>query len=439
MSDNQPLFHTSHKNKEATTLKNFNDTTPTADALLGAGRLALRKQVGLTGVEYLTITPKFLVVPSEQETAAEKGLAIVAPTKTADFNPFSGKLELVVDPRLTSATRWYLAADRLPIVCEMRQREPAKPLICFASFEPVLGMQPANLLQSCQQGTAGCRLDETVGTTMLHRPISPGEFAKYTTKDPREILLGYEYEIDWPYAGPPAALLDRTFHPIYTGTDGDDFYDVDDMPIYIKLPRGDKRVDRKAMVNPIRILPPYFQVRYEPLGHSSGYEIKSAIAPMSIHKRLIKRILFKGVSFNEHPNGPKNDGGIHVSINRDYTVNPLKDKVFPFAHNFPRQALLKISERQPETLDLYAQQHPDCPAKQAERYSVLNTANSNRFEFRLFAAQKHLLIPAIEMADSLFNAARDIEELTVETWTNYINSKVKYVDIAQHVRSKLNA
>lgn len=112
MSDNNPLFHTSHKNKEATTLKNFNDATPTADALLGTGRLALRKQVGLSGSEFLTITPKFLIVPSEQETAAEKGLAIVAPTKTADFNPFSGKLELVVDPRLTSATRWYyIAAD----------------------------------------------------------------------------------------------------------------------------------------------------------------------------------------------------------------------------------------------------------------------------------------------------------------------------------------
>ena len=111
MSDNNPLFHTSHKNKEATTLKNFNDATPAADALLGAGRLALRKQVGLSGVEYLTITPKFLIVPSEQETAAEKGLAIVAPTTTAAFNPFSGKLELVVEPRLTSATRWYIAAD----------------------------------------------------------------------------------------------------------------------------------------------------------------------------------------------------------------------------------------------------------------------------------------------------------------------------------------
>jgi HK97 family phage prohead protease len=112
MSDTNALFSTQHKNKAAGgDLANFNGSTPTADVLLGTGRLALRKQVGLSGVEYITITPKFLVVPSEQETAAEKGLAIVAPTKTADFNPFSGKLELVVEPRLTSATRWYLAAD----------------------------------------------------------------------------------------------------------------------------------------------------------------------------------------------------------------------------------------------------------------------------------------------------------------------------------------
>lgn len=279
---------------------------------------------------------------------------------------------------------------------------------------------------------------------MLHRPISRGGFAKYTTKDPREILLGYEYEIDWPYAGPPAALLDRTFHRIYTERTYDDgFCDVDDIAdvsdVYIKLPKGDKHVDRKAMVNPIRNLPNFCQVAYEPLGRSWGYEIKSAIAPMSIHKSLIKRVLFKGVSFNEHPNGPKNDGGIHVSINRDYTVNSLRDKVFAFVHNFPRQALLKLSERQPDTLDANAQQHPDCPGEQADHYSVLNSKNSNRFEFRLFAAQKHLLIPAIEMADSLFNAARDIEEFTVETWTNYIKSKIKYAELAQHVRSKLNA
>jgi hypothetical protein len=47
------------------------------------------------------------------ETAAEKLLATIQPTHSADVNPFSGKLELVVDPRLdvVSPTAWYLATD----------------------------------------------------------------------------------------------------------------------------------------------------------------------------------------------------------------------------------------------------------------------------------------------------------------------------------------
>lgn len=111
MSDGGPLFHSSHKNKAAgSDLGTFTGTSPTFDALVGAGRLALRKQVGLSG-ELISVTPKFLIVPPDQETAAEKGLAPVTATKTADYNPFSGKLELVVEPRLTSATRWYLSAN----------------------------------------------------------------------------------------------------------------------------------------------------------------------------------------------------------------------------------------------------------------------------------------------------------------------------------------
>lgn len=108
LSDNKALFHVDHKNKAAG--GDIGLLSGTFDALISAGRLALRKQVGLTG-ELISVTPKFLIVPSEQETAAEKGLVAITPTKTSDVNVFSGKLEPVVEPRLTSATRWYLAAD----------------------------------------------------------------------------------------------------------------------------------------------------------------------------------------------------------------------------------------------------------------------------------------------------------------------------------------
>lgn len=108
LSDGNPLFHTTHKNKAAG--GDIGLLSGAFDTLISTGRLALRKQVGLTG-ELISVTPKFLIVPSEQETAAEKGLVAITPTKTSDVNVFSGKLEPVVEPRLTSATRWYLAAD----------------------------------------------------------------------------------------------------------------------------------------------------------------------------------------------------------------------------------------------------------------------------------------------------------------------------------------
>ena len=38
-------------------------------------------------------------------------LATIAPATAADVNPFSGAMSLVVEPRLSSATRWYVTAD----------------------------------------------------------------------------------------------------------------------------------------------------------------------------------------------------------------------------------------------------------------------------------------------------------------------------------------
>ncbi len=74
----------------------------------------MRKQVGLTG-ELIEVTPKFLVIPSDLETDAEQLLTSLMPAKADDVNPFSGKLSLVVEPRLTDAKRWYVSADAASI------------------------------------------------------------------------------------------------------------------------------------------------------------------------------------------------------------------------------------------------------------------------------------------------------------------------------------
>ena len=103
MDDTKALFHADHGNKAAS-------GGAIADATLSTARLAMRTQTGLSG-QRISATPKFLLVPPAQETTAEKWLATIAAAKAADVNPFSGSLTLVVEPRLSSATRWYVAAD----------------------------------------------------------------------------------------------------------------------------------------------------------------------------------------------------------------------------------------------------------------------------------------------------------------------------------------
>ncbi|HUU24086.1 MAG TPA: peptidase [Methyloceanibacter sp.] len=79
------------------------------ETTLSAGRLSMRKQTGPGGA-LVAVTPKYLVVPSELETVAQKLLATITPTTTAEVAPFSN-LTLIVEPRLASATGWYLVAD----------------------------------------------------------------------------------------------------------------------------------------------------------------------------------------------------------------------------------------------------------------------------------------------------------------------------------------
>jgi HK97 family phage prohead protease len=103
MADGVAVFAAAHNNL----------TTPAPATILeglAAARLAMRKQTGLSG-GLIDVSPAFLVVPLELEVEAEKALASITPATAADVNPFAGRLELIVEPRLTSATRYYLFAD----------------------------------------------------------------------------------------------------------------------------------------------------------------------------------------------------------------------------------------------------------------------------------------------------------------------------------------
>ena len=102
MADGVAVFDAAHGNLAGT------GGAP-SEATLSAARLLMRQQTGLQGA-LINVLPRFMLVPPALETDAEKLLSSIQATTTADVNPFAA-LELVVEPRLTSSTAWYLVAD----------------------------------------------------------------------------------------------------------------------------------------------------------------------------------------------------------------------------------------------------------------------------------------------------------------------------------------
>jgi Caudovirus prohead serine protease len=101
MSDGNTLFHIEHGNLAG-------DAGAPSEDSLSAARLAMRSQVGVQG-GLISVTPRFVLVPSALETSVEKLLSTIQATRTADVNVFTF-LTAIVEPRLRSPTRWYVVA-----------------------------------------------------------------------------------------------------------------------------------------------------------------------------------------------------------------------------------------------------------------------------------------------------------------------------------------
>jgi HK97 family phage prohead protease len=78
---------------------------------LSTVRTAMRQVTGLDGKTVIGVAPKFLVVGPELETTAEQLLTQTQAQYPDDVNPFSGKLTLLVEPRLAESARWFVFAD----------------------------------------------------------------------------------------------------------------------------------------------------------------------------------------------------------------------------------------------------------------------------------------------------------------------------------------
>lgn len=78
---------------------------------LTTGQTAMRRQTDLDG-KSITVYPEILVVPPELEVTAKQLTTQITPALLGSVNPFIGVFkQVIVEPRLTSATAWWMFAD----------------------------------------------------------------------------------------------------------------------------------------------------------------------------------------------------------------------------------------------------------------------------------------------------------------------------------------
>jgi hypothetical protein len=233
---------------------------------------------------------------------------------------------------------------------------------------------------------------------MLQKAATKCGYSKFTTNTPGEVTMGYEYEDYVPQ------------NKYYEGS------------IFA--------------ANMAKLLPTHFKVRFEGFGGGMGCEIKSVVAPLSIQKLFIKKYLDK-ISLSTLPN-EKTNGGIHINISSNGPARIVWKEVFRFLHDLDnRESFFKLSKRTRRSFDQNAPSHPNVNQnfgrlEYTDHYNIINWQNTERFEFRLFAAHPTLLLPALEMADSLFKYAHDVDTITFDGWRAYINRFKKYEHIKEH-------
>lgn len=106
MADGVALFHASHGN--------LGSAAVIGEAGLTAGYRAYAVQKGIEG-RSISVLPRFLIVPpGPRMVEGMKQLAATTPSTAAEVNPYAGKLQIVVEPRLIPASGqdpWFMAAD----------------------------------------------------------------------------------------------------------------------------------------------------------------------------------------------------------------------------------------------------------------------------------------------------------------------------------------
>jgi hypothetical protein len=104
MNDGNKLFDSSNHGNYTSS-----GTAVNLPVELGKMRAKMRKQVGLDSVK-LNLSPKYLLVGPDNETAAEQVTTLVTPAITSSVNRVGPSLTPVVDANIANYG-WYLVAD----------------------------------------------------------------------------------------------------------------------------------------------------------------------------------------------------------------------------------------------------------------------------------------------------------------------------------------
>lgn len=146
--DGKALFHNDHKNQ---------GTGAIGEDSISAARKALRNQKDIAG-NRVNLRPRYMLLPTSLETAAQKFLSPIQPTANSDVNIFTGSLSLIVEPRLDDASEsvYYVTADPAQI-----------DMIAFGYLDGEAGPQVETVADRDPDGTTiYARLD--FGCTVLN-------------------------------------------------------------------------------------------------------------------------------------------------------------------------------------------------------------------------------------------------------------------------------
>lgn len=102
MADGEDLFGNPHLN--------LGTPASLTDASIGEAVKLMKQQKSVDLRHYLNLAPRYLICGPTEEINARKYLAQISPTQSSQVNIYSGSLELIVDPNITT-NDYFFAAD----------------------------------------------------------------------------------------------------------------------------------------------------------------------------------------------------------------------------------------------------------------------------------------------------------------------------------------